>query len=101
MRVSPANKFPAHAVRNGGKMVIVNLQKTPYDSKATLLIHERTDKVMQLLMQELGLTIPEYKLEEDQVKNNTAAGSNNNNAAESSTSTSKQSDADGKACVIS
>jgi len=69
MRVSPANKFPLQAVANGGKMVIVNLQKTPYDRKAHLVIHERTDKVMQMLMEELGLTIPEYHINEDLVKN--------------------------------
>jgi hypothetical protein len=31
----------------GGKLVIVNLQKTPKDKKATLLIHGKTDMVMK------------------------------------------------------
>jgi len=55
MRVSPANKFPLQAIENGGKMVIVNLQKTPYDKKAFLVIHEKTDLVIELLMKELGI----------------------------------------------
>jgi len=31
----------------GGKLVIVNLQSTPKDKKATLLIHGKTDEVMK------------------------------------------------------
>jgi len=69
MRVSPANKLPLQAVENGGKMVIVNLQKTPYDKKAFLLIRERTDKVIELLMEQLHLDIPQYSLSNDTVKN--------------------------------
>jgi len=69
MLVSPANQFPLQAVENGGKMVIVNLQKTPYDRKAAILIHERTDKVMELLMKELQLEIPQYQSEKDSFKN--------------------------------
>jgi len=71
MRVSPANKFPLQAISNGGKMIIVNLQKTPYDKKAHLIIHERTDKVMELLCKELGVEIPEYSMDQDVVKKRT------------------------------
>jgi len=70
MRVAPANSFPYYAVKNnGGNMIIVNLQKTPYDSKATLRIFEKTDFVMKTLMDELGILIPEYKMENDVIKN--------------------------------
>mgnify|MGYP001129381280 CR=1 FL=1 len=36
-------------------MAIVNLQKTPKDKKAALVIHARCDLVMQRLMVGLGL----------------------------------------------
>jgi len=65
MRVSPACNFPTVAAKNGGKMIIVNLQVTPFDSLAYLVIRERTDKVMQLLFKELGMSIPEYTQETD------------------------------------
>jgi len=67
MRVQPACSFPSQAVKNGGKMVIVNLQKTPFDGECFLIIRERTDKVMELLMKELKLEVPQYHLEEDAV----------------------------------
>jgi len=69
MRVAPANKFPSHAQMNGGKMVIVNLQVTPYDNKANIIIRDKTDKVMQMLCKELGVDIPDYKMEQDEIKN--------------------------------
>ncbi len=31
----------------GGRLVIINLQRTPKDRHANLLIHGRTDEVMQ------------------------------------------------------
>jgi len=71
MRVSPANKFPMQAVENDGKLIIINLQKTPYDKQAHLVIREKTDKVMELLMKRLGLDIPQYSLADDAVKNGT------------------------------
>ena len=44
----------------GGKLVIVNLQNTPKDKKASLVIHARCDEVMQQLMSQLQLPIPSY-----------------------------------------
>ena len=52
--------------RAGGKLVIVNLQATPKDSKAHLLLHGRTDKVMRILMELLREDIPDY-VREDRV----------------------------------
>jgi hypothetical protein len=31
MRVSPANQMPCDTVENGGKLFIVNIQKTPLE----------------------------------------------------------------------
>lgn len=71
MRVQPACELPHKVVKNNGNMVIVNLQKTPYDKYASLIIRERTDKVMSLLMKELGLEIPQYDISHDSVKGST------------------------------
>lgn len=61
MRVSPACELPAMNLKSGRKkMVIVNLQKTPYDDNCALRIYARCDEVMQMVMDELNLTIPPY-----------------------------------------
>lgn len=44
--VSPANDIPAMvAKKKGGRLVIVNLQKTDLDSQAVLVLHAETDDV--------------------------------------------------------
>ena len=53
IRVSPASDLPMQTLLNGGQYVIINLQKTPVDELAALVIHERVDKVMALLMEKL------------------------------------------------
>ncbi|CAF0776560.1 unnamed protein product [Adineta ricciae] len=60
MRVSPACTLPCMNLQGGQKMVIVNLQKTPYDSRCALRIFARCDEVMSMVMKELNLTIPPY-----------------------------------------
>jgi len=60
LTVSPANQLPLYAT----EMVIVNMQKTEYDSKAALRIFAKTDTVMQMLMEELGYKIPSFTLEQ-------------------------------------
>ena len=50
LRIEPAGSLPTLAK----KFVIVNLQETPYDNKAALLIRARVDDVMQSLMEHLG-----------------------------------------------
>jgi len=55
MRVRPACELPTYGKKNGGKMVIVNLQKTPYDSEAAMLVRCTTDDFMTLLLQELNV----------------------------------------------
>ena len=62
MKVSPACNLPDKIwKKSNGKMVIVNLQKTPYDRYAKLRIFGETDVVLRMLMDELGYTIPEYQ----------------------------------------
>ncbi|UJR11436.1 hypothetical protein I4U23_015616 [Adineta vaga] len=60
MRVSPACTLPCMNLQAGQKMVIVNLQKTPYDKNCALRIFARCDDVMSMIMKELNLTIPPY-----------------------------------------
>ena len=48
-------------LENGGKLVIVNLQKTPYTDEA-LQIYAKIDDVMAMLMAKLNLSIPKFKL---------------------------------------
>ena len=44
-----------------GKVVIINLQKTPFDEHADIVIHESVDKVMELLMKQLSIPVPEFR----------------------------------------
>ena len=60
MEITPACNLPLKAVRKGGKMAIVNLQKTPKDSKAALVIRARVDDVMSRVMRMLGMEIFDY-----------------------------------------
>ncbi|CAI5502460.1 unnamed protein product, partial [Closterium sp. Naga37s-1] len=60
LQITPAANLPLRALRNGGRMVIVNLQKTPKDKKASLVIASRVDQVMAHLMASLRLTIPPF-----------------------------------------
>jgi len=60
MRVSPANQLPGFALENGGQMVIVNLQNTPFDYKAAVRIWAPTDIVLTKLCERLSLTVPDF-----------------------------------------
>ena len=62
MRVQPAAQMPM-GVKNkeNGKLVVFNLQATPIDMAADLIIHEQIDKIMELLMQKLDIQIPEFR----------------------------------------
>jgi NAD+-dependent protein deacetylase sirtuin 6 len=50
LRIQPASELPLRAKQ----LVIVNLQTTPKDKHATLIIRERVDKVMLDLLEQLG-----------------------------------------------
>ena len=57
LRVSPANDIPEETVKAGGKLVIVNLQKTEMDSSAALRIFARTDVVSFVRFYEILTTV--------------------------------------------
>jgi len=54
MLVAPSCSLPS----NAKKMVICNLQKTPYDNDAVLLLRGKTDTLVKLLLIEFGIEIP-------------------------------------------
>lgn len=60
LQITPACNLPLKTLRGGGKIVIVNLQKTPKDKKANLVIHGRVDKVIIGAMEFLKLQIPPF-----------------------------------------
>jgi len=63
LTVTPAADMPKHVgEKSDGRLVIVNLQKTPLDRLADLRIFAKTDTVMEGLMKELGLEIPPFRL---------------------------------------
>jgi NAD-dependent SIR2 family protein deacetylase len=62
LRVTPAANMPLTTFEKGGKLVIVNLQKTPLDYAASLIINGKCDEVMRLVMQKLELDIPQWRL---------------------------------------
>ena len=53
LRIEPAGSLPLRAK----KFVIVNLQVTPLDDDATLIIKEKVDKVMEHLLSELNIEL--------------------------------------------
>ena len=58
MRVAPACDLPSPIYQqNNGRLVIVNLQKTPFDKHCHLRIWGRTDDVLARLAKELGVEI--------------------------------------------
>ena len=62
MRVNPAADMAGITARMGGKLVIVNLQKTPLDKDASLIIHSKIDDMFEILMKKLNMQIPKFKL---------------------------------------
>lgn len=62
LRVTPAADVPLKVAENNGKLVIVNLQKTPLDPYAALKINAKCDDVMKRLMVKLEIEIPKWKI---------------------------------------
>ncbi|KAM4071290.1 hypothetical protein ACB094_11G051100 [Castanea mollissima] len=60
LQITPACDLPFQTLRGGGRVIIVNLQQTPKDKKASLVIHGRVDKVIAGVMHDLNLQIPPY-----------------------------------------
>jgi len=63
MRVSPACTLPLLGKKRNAnhKLVIVNLQKTPYDDDCQLRIYARVDDVMSGLFKILNQQIPDHQ----------------------------------------
>jgi len=63
LTVKPACHMPAQVPKNpGGRLVIVNLQNTPYDSIATCRVYAKCDDFMKLVMSKLNLDVPQFIL---------------------------------------
>lgn len=60
LQITPACNLPLKCLRSGGKIVIVNLQKTPKDKKANMVIHGLVDKVIAGVIDQLDLQIPPF-----------------------------------------
>lgn len=60
LQITPACNMPLMSIKNGGRVAIVNLQATPKDKKASLVIHGLVDKVIAGVMSKLSLRIPPY-----------------------------------------
>ncbi|KAK3731474.1 hypothetical protein QZH41_013653 [Actinostola sp. cb2023] len=60
LQILPSGNLPLMTKKNGGKIVIVNLQKTKHDKKADLKINYFVDDVMKKVLESLNLTLPTY-----------------------------------------
>lgn len=58
----PANKIPLNVCWNGGKLVVINLQKTSIDNFAEFVIYARIQTVMAMLMEKLSIPIPTFEV---------------------------------------
>lgn len=45
LQIIPAANLPLRTVKAGGSLAIINLQATPKDKKAAVVIHAKVDKV--------------------------------------------------------
>ncbi|KAJ8270066.1 hypothetical protein GJAV_G00109960 [Gymnothorax javanicus] len=61
LQIKPSANLPLTTKRNGGKLVIVNLQPTKHDKHADLRISGYVDEVMTQLLKLLGLDLPEWE----------------------------------------
>lgn len=62
MRVTPASEMPETVSEAGGKIAIVNLQKTPVDHLCEIRANSFVDDFMIRVMAKLNIPIPEFKL---------------------------------------
>jgi len=67
MRVQPACHLPSKSYQRGGKFVICNLQKTSFDKFTKIRVFAKCDEFMKMVMEELGIPVPEYELHEVEV----------------------------------
>eukprot|EP01113_Clastostelium_recurvatum_P019358 TRINITY_DN2282_c0_g1_i2.p1 TRINITY_DN2282_c0_g1~~TRINITY_DN2282_c0_g1_i2.p1 ORF type:complete len:351 (+),score=44.31 TRINITY_DN2282_c0_g1_i2:156-1208(+) len=57
LRVSPSCNLPRKVVDNMGKMIVVNLQKTPFEDETWLHIYSDIDEVMAIVADQLHINI--------------------------------------------
>eukprot|EP01063_Lacrimia_lanifica_P040488 TRINITY_DN918_c0_g2_i1.p1 TRINITY_DN918_c0_g2~~TRINITY_DN918_c0_g2_i1.p1 ORF type:complete len:702 (+),score=195.46 TRINITY_DN918_c0_g2_i1:129-2234(+) len=62
LTVAPACKMPQATKENGGRLVIVNLQKTPLDPLADMKVHAKCDDFLTTVLRELDLVVPAFAL---------------------------------------
>ena len=62
LRVYPAADIPGDMIKRGAKVVIVNLQKTPFNKRCALEVHATIDIVLLKLLKEFGLDVPQFQL---------------------------------------
>ncbi|XP_014786464.1 NAD-dependent protein deacylase sirtuin-6 [Octopus bimaculoides] len=60
LQIKPSGRIPVLTKKNGGKLVLVNLQPTPLDRLCDLRINAYVDRVMKGVCQLLDVDIPEY-----------------------------------------
>lgn len=60
LRIEPAGGLPFLNLKDGKRVAICNLQETPKDKKAHMLLHGRVDEVMRVVMDRLGIQVPEF-----------------------------------------
>lgn len=58
LRIKPASELPLLCTKNGGKLVICNLQATPKDGHAHIIVRTQVDNFFQGVMALLDLPIP-------------------------------------------
>lgn len=61
LQIRPICNLPNVTVRNGGQVAIINLQKTPKNKSADLIIHGKCDEVMEQVMSALQRPLPVYE----------------------------------------
>ena len=61
LQIIPCGNMPLLTKRNGGKIVIVNLQSTKQDKQAHLKIHCYINQVMRQVCQALNVSIPHWE----------------------------------------
>lgn len=60
LQINPSGRIPAMTKRNGGKLVIVNLQPTQLERQCDLHIYTYVDRVMEQLCELLDVKIPKF-----------------------------------------
>ncbi len=53
LEVAPASDLPMLALRNGAKMIIINLESTHLDNAATVVIHDNAAEVLPEIVQQM------------------------------------------------